>query len=89
MAPQMPPAARALAIMMTISSQLGTLSPSRIMQAAVARPPMSTWPSPPMFQNLIRKAGVTARETHSSSARYCMVFQVLRFVPKAPAHMVL
>ena len=38
--PQMAPAAQLARIIITISSQLGILSPSRIMQAAVARPPI-------------------------------------------------
>ena len=58
------------------------------MQAAVARPPMSTWPSPPMFQKRILNAGVTARETQSSMAMFCNRIQIFLVVPKAPLIMV-
>ena len=71
-----------------MSSAFGTLSPSRIMQAAQARPLMSTWPSAPMFQKRIRNAGVTAREMHSRIARSWNSTQVFRAVPKAPLNMV-
>ena len=69
---------------MIMSSQLGTESPMSIMQAATASAPARTCPSAPMFQNRILNAGVTAREMHSSIARFCSSTQVLRFVPTAP-----
>ena len=68
--PQIAPARTLDTTITIISSQLGILSPSRIMQAAVARPPIRIWPSPPTFQNRILNAGVTARETHSRIARF-------------------
>ena len=58
------------------------------MQAAVARPPMSTCPSPPMFQKRILNAGVTARETQSRIAISCSSTQNLRTVPKEPSMIV-
>ena len=70
MPPQMAPASMEAKTMMTISSQLGILSPSKIMQAAVARPPMRIWPSPPTFQKRILNAGVTARDTTSKMAMF-------------------
>ena len=70
--------------MQTMTAQLGSLPGSRIMQAAAARPPISAWPSPPRFQQRMRKAGVTARETHSSMATFCSSTQTLREVPKEP-----
>ena len=70
--------------MQTMTAQLGSLSASRIMQAAAPRPPMSACPSPPRFQQRMRKAGVTARETHSSIAMFCSSTQNLRVVPKEP-----
>ena len=54
------------------------------MQAAVARQPMSTWPSAPMFQKRILNAGVTASEMPSRIARLWNVTQLLRDVPNAP-----
>ena len=84
---QMAPAAMPATAMMTMSSQFGTLSPMRIMQAATASAPARTWPSAPMFQKRILKAGVTAREMHSSMARFCSSTQVRRAVPKAPSNM--
>ena len=71
-----------------ISSQVGSLLPSRIMQAAVAMPPMRTCPSAPMSQNRILKAGVTASDTHSSMATFCSRPQIRRWVPTAPSIMV-
>ena len=65
--PQTAPAATAARIMVQISSQLGSLSARSIMQAAVARQPARVCPSAPMFQKRMRKAGVTAREMHSST----------------------
>ena len=82
---QTAPAATAAQTMITISRPLGSLPPSRIMQAAVARPPMSTWPSAPMFQKRIRNAGVTAREMQRRIARFCSRIQTRRVVPKAPS----
>ena len=82
--PQTAPAAMLATIMQRITAPLDILSARQIMQAAVARPPMSTWPSAPMFQKRILKAGVTAREMPSRMARFCRVIQVLRAVPKAP-----
>ena len=70
MPPQIAPASMEAKTMMTISSQLGILSPSKIMQAAVARPPMRIWPSPPTFQKRILNAGVTARDTTSKMAMF-------------------
>ena len=58
------------------------------MQAAVARQPMSTCPSAPIFQNRILNAGVTAREIPSSTARFWNVTQVFRAEPKAPLKIV-
>ena len=85
--PQTAPATMDATIITQISSQLGTLSASRIMQEAVARQPIRVWPSAPMFQKRIRKAGVTAREMHSRIATFWKVIQVLRAVPKAPSIM--
>ena len=68
MRPQTPPAAMLVTSIVTMSSQLGRTSRRTIMQAAVARQPAIIWPSPPMFQKRILKAGVTARETQSSIA---------------------
>ena len=67
-----------------ITSQFGRLPPSRIMQAAAASPPTSACPSAPRFQQRMRKAGVTARETQSSMAMFCSRTQTLREVPKEP-----
>ena len=41
-----------------------------------------------LFQNFILKAGVTAREMHSSMARFWKRPQIRRLVPKAPSSMV-
>ena len=35
----------------------------------------------------MRKAGVTASDTHSSMAMFCSSTQTRRLVPKEPAHM--
>ena len=85
----MAPAAMLATIIMQISSQLGTLSPRRIMHAAVARPPASTCPSAPRFQKRILNAGVTARETHNKMAIFWHRIQIFRLVPKAPSNMVM
>ena len=82
--PQTAPAAMAETVITQISSQLGSLSPSRIMQAAVARPPIRIWPSPPTFQKRILNAGVTARETHRRMARFWPKIHIFRLEPKAP-----
>ena len=84
----MAPASSAAAKEMRISSPLDTLPPSRIMQAVVARQPISVCPSAPMFQKRILNAGVTAREIPSSTATFCHVTQLLRAVPKAPLRIV-
>ena len=86
--PQTLPAAMAATRETRISAALGSLSPRQIMQAAVARHPMSTWPSAPMFQKRILNAGVTAREMPSSTARFWNVTQDFRAEPKAPLKMV-
>ena len=83
---QMAPAAMPATASMMMSSQPGTESPMSIMQAATASAPARTWPSAPMFQKRILNAGVTAREMHSSIARFCSSTQVLREVPKAPSN---
>ena len=75
-------------IMQRITMPLDRVSARQIMQAAVARPPMRTCPSAPMFQKRILKAGVTAREMPSRMARSWAVIQVRRAVPKAPSKMV-
>ena len=67
--------------------QLGSFPGSRIMQAAAARPPIRAWPSAPRFQQRMRKAGVTARETHSSMEMFCRSTQILRGEPKEPLMM--
>ena len=58
------------------------------MQAAVARQPIRTCPSAPIFQNRILNAGVTAREIPSRTAKFWKVTHVLRAVPKAPLKIV-
>ena len=85
---QIAPAATDVTNMMMMSRTLGTLSPSRIMQAADAKQPMRIWPSPPRFQNFIRNAGVSATEMQSRMASSWRSDQVLRAVPKAPLIMV-
>ena len=87
MPPQMAPAKILATTITIISSQLGILSPSRIMQAAVARPPIRIWPSPPTFQKRILNAGVTARETHNRMAIFCPKIHTFRSLPKAPLNM--
>ncbi len=78
-----------LAMTVTRSSTgVGSLSPKKIIQAAVARPPMSACPSAPVFQKRIRNAGVTASEMQSRIATLCMRFQRRRLVPTAPLIMV-
>ncbi len=57
------------------------------MQAAAASAPMSACPSAPRFQQRMRKAGVTASDTHSSIAMFCSSTQNLRVVPKEPFQM--
>ena len=84
----MAPAAMLATIITQMRSQLGILSARQIMQAAVARPPISTCPSPPMFQKRILNAGVRAREMHRRMARFCSKIQIFLVVPKAPANMV-
>ena len=59
------------------------------MQKAVAMPPTSTWPSAPMFQNRMAKAGASPTPIHSSIMASRMVIQVRLGVPKAPDHMAL
>ena len=88
MAAQTAPAAMLVTVMSAMRSQLGILSPSRIMHAAAARPPIRTCPSAPMFQKRILNAGVTASEMHSRMARFWKVVQVLRAVPNAPVRIV-
>ena len=74
--------------MQQITAQLGSTSRRQIMHAAEARQPMRVWPSPPMFQNRMRKAGVTAREMHSSMATFWRVTHMRRGDPKVPLKMV-
>ena len=62
------PAARLATIMHRITTAFGSLSPRQIMQAAAARPPISTCPSPPIFQNFILNAGVSANAIKSRIA---------------------
>ncbi len=71
-----------------MSSALGSLSPRQIMQAADARLPARIWPSPPRFQNFMRKAGVSASATQCRMAISCSRVHTLRCVPKAPLNMV-
>ena len=78
-----------LTTMTTSSSAVGSLSPSRIMQAADASPPTSACPSAPMFQKRMRKAGVTASARQSRIAMFWQSPQMRRLVPKAPSHIVL
>ena len=59
------------------------------MQAAAASAPARAWPSPPRFQQRMRKAGVTASDTQSSIAMFCSSTQNLRLVPKEPSKMAL
>ena len=73
---------------MRIITTVGTLPSSRIMQAVVARQPTRVWPSAPMFQKRILKAGVTAREMPSRTATLRKVTQIRREVPNAPERMV-
>ena len=54
------PAATEATVIIRITITLGSLPPRQIIQAAVAKAPARTWPSPPMFQNLILNAGVRA-----------------------------
>ena len=84
---QIAPASRLVTIMQRMTAQLGSLSARVIMQAAEARPPMSAWPSAPRFQQRIRKAGVTASDTHSSIAIFCSSTQNFLVVPKEPFQM--
>ena len=86
--PQTAPATILATTVTMSSSAVGILPPKKIMQAAVARPPMSACPSAPVFQNRIRKAGVTAREMQSRIATLCRRFQRRRLVPTAPLIMV-
>ena len=83
-AAQTAPARMLVTVMHRRMAQLGSLPGSRIMQAAAARPPISACPSPPRFQQRMRKAGVTASATHSSIAMFCSSTQNLRVVPKEP-----
>ena len=81
------PAPTAKTTIIGMSAASGSLSPQAIMQPAVASAPMSTWPSAPMFQKRILKAGVTARAMHRSMAVFCRVIQILRDEPKLPSIM--
>ena len=72
-----------------ISSGAGSLSPSMIMQLAVARTPIITCPSPPIFQKRIRNAGPIAREMISRMEMFCIRTQNLLSDPKLPSQMVL
>ena len=51
------------------SAQLLTRPPRLTITAAVASAPMSTWPSAPIFQKRILKAGASAMPMSSSDAR--------------------
>ena len=88
MAAQTAPARTLETNMQRITTPFGSLPPRRIMQAVVARQPISIWPSPPRFQQRIRKAGVMARETHRSIAMFWNRTQVRRALPKEPCQMV-
>ena len=68
MTAQTAPAAMLAIIIMIIRRVLGILFPNRIIHDAVARDPISTWPSPPIFQKRILNAGVTAIDTQSRIA---------------------
>ena len=57
------------------------------MNPAVTMPPMRIWPSAPMFQNRILKAGARPTPMHSSIMASRMVTQDRRSVPKAPSTM--
>ena len=71
-------------IISKMTAPLGSLSRRQIMQAAAASAPARAWPSPPRFQQRMRKAGVTASDTHSSIAMFCSSTHSLRAVPKEP-----
>ena len=78
------PAAREQSSMQGRIAQFGTLPGRRIMHAAEASAPIRACPSPPRFQQRMRKAGVTASDTHSSIAMFCSSTHILRGVPKEP-----
>ena len=84
---QIAPASRLVMIMQRMTAQLGSLFVSVIMQAAEARPPIRACPSAPRFQQRMRKAGVTASDTHSSIAIFCISTQNFLVVPKEPFQM--
>ena len=71
-------------IMRSISQLDLMVLPRVIITVAQANAPAMTWPSAPMFQNRILKAGVTAREMPNRIASFWNRTQVLRSVPKAP-----
>ena len=88
MPPQIAPAMMLATALMAISSPFGTVSARQIMHAAAARQPARIWPSPPMFQNLMRNAGVTASDTPRSIAVFWASIQTLRSLPKELSIMV-
>ena len=62
-------------------------TPALLVIMAVMMPPMSTWPSAPMFQNFILKAGARPTPMHSRVMVSRMVTQLRREDPKAPLNM--
>ena len=78
----------AATISITISTGSGTFPPSIIMQLAVASTPIMTWPSPPMFQKRIRKAGAIAREMIRRIDTFCKSTHSLLSEAKLPSQIV-
>ena len=57
------------------------------MMRAVTSPPTSTWPSAPMFQKRILKAGASAMPMHSRVDRSRSAQEKRTLVEKVPPHM--
>ena len=80
----MAPKASALRSMHTNSRGVGIFPAKLIMKKAVAMPPTSIWPSAPMFQNRILKAGARPMAMQASTAVSRSMYQMRFLVPKLP-----
>ena len=70
--------------MTRMSSQEGQVSAKFRAKKVAKMPPMVIWPSTPMFQNFILKAGAMARDAPSKGMAILMVCWMASLPPKLP-----
>ena len=85
--PQSAPRATAVSSMQRNRTGVGSLSAILIMKKAVPMPPMSIWPSAPMFQKRILKAGARPMAMQANTAVSRSMNQTRFLVPKLPENM--